>query len=48
MDTENVGLSGDTQGEKRPQNSFLGIATTVFPHELSLPAPFMQSSSVAV
>lgn len=48
MDTENVALSGDTQGEKRPQNSFLGIATTSFPHELSLPTPFPQSFSVAV
>lgn len=44
MDTGDVGSSSDTQ-IKRPQNSFLGVANTSFPHELSPPAPFLQFSS---
>lgn len=47
MASGDVGLSGDTW-KKRPQNSFLDIAATSFPHELSPPAPFPQTSSVAV
>lgn len=47
MDSGDVGLSGDTW-KNRPQNSFLGTATISFPHGLSPPAPFLQSSSVAV